>query len=513
MSQEYTLMHDIVSDHSKRMQNLKRYYPFFRLQENTLQQYRDGRFASLDMGYIALAVLRFFIEENHFNEQDVTYEMYDRFIKAFLHREYALELDPEELDELTQYIFDKMCNDGRPFVFNYYDPETKEDVQARVKLIDSRFAENNLVYFVTGDAIEFYLDTKEVKDESKITAEQILLEKMIKQKNFKGGLDVIRRINSEVGRLKVWKDDVVQVLHSNIFEGIKALEEFNKTGLAWFEDEQKMFASNRALVDSAILKAEKEKATSSEGYAYTLEEIYALEHELKRAIARHSELLEASTQLQIEADQIIRQAKHSRFRSVFSFDDFLEKMVERDSMQGLAGFVYPLFDMNIHKTLNLFQLDDMLDYKPEELETGEKTGAGKEQMYTYDDEEGEVRIQTNFDSFLKILFEELLRRQSFDLKFLHHMYEMKYTDAVWKNGDYYAFIVHLSQKAEYDLSVIRKNQDTFLEGIMEKYLKKHDGHEFDHLKFSLEFLPEDKIKVNEAFEISNIQFSLIGEGK
>ena len=62
MPQEYALMHDIVSDHTQRMQNLKRYYPFFRLTENAMAQYKDGRYAHLDMGYIALAVQRFFIE-------------------------------------------------------------------------------------------------------------------------------------------------------------------------------------------------------------------------------------------------------------------------------------------------------------------------------------------------------------------------------------------------------------------------------------------------------------------
>ena len=500
MAQEYTMMHDIVSQHSERMQNLKRYYPFFRLQENSLAQFKDGQFGHLDMGYIVFAVLRFFIEENQFNDANVTYAMYEAFMKDFLSREYGVSVQ-DAGKELILYIFDKLCNDGRPFVYSYYDPEAKKSVETRVKLIDSRFEDNELVYFLTSDAIEFYLDTKEVRDESRITTEQLLLEKMIRLKNFRGGLDVIRRINGEVGRLMVEKDEVVRRLHHNVFEGVRALEDFSGTGLAWFEEEQKLFATNKELVDKALLKAESGAAE------YALEDIYQLEHELKRAIRRHSDLLSACTQLQIQADEIISNAKHSRFRSVFSFDDFLSRMVSRDNADGLEAFVKPLLDMNLHQSFNLYQLDDLLDYKPEEQEKGEKVGTGREQMYVYEDDVAEERISSNFDLFLKVLFEQLQSRGSFDLKFLNHMYEMKFTDNILKNGDYYAFIVHLSQKKEYRLDTIKKQQDTFLEGIIARYLEKRGDGAFDGLSFSLAFVPEDTLRLGDIFEVSNIRFT------
>ena len=63
----YILMNDMVQDHEARMMHLKRYYPFFRLMDTGLSQYRDGSYGRLDMSYIVLAVLRFFIEANHFH--------------------------------------------------------------------------------------------------------------------------------------------------------------------------------------------------------------------------------------------------------------------------------------------------------------------------------------------------------------------------------------------------------------------------------------------------------------
>ena len=68
-----TMHGDIISDHRERMLNLKKYYPFFKLTQISFSQFKDGRYEILDMGYILMAILRFFIEENNFKEKDVTY--------------------------------------------------------------------------------------------------------------------------------------------------------------------------------------------------------------------------------------------------------------------------------------------------------------------------------------------------------------------------------------------------------------------------------------------------------
>ena len=41
-----------------------------------MSQFKDGKYEILDMGYIVMGILRFFIEENNFNEKDVTYPEY-----------------------------------------------------------------------------------------------------------------------------------------------------------------------------------------------------------------------------------------------------------------------------------------------------------------------------------------------------------------------------------------------------------------------------------------------------
>lgn len=207
MAETYIMINDIMEEHHARMQNLRKYYPFFVLNETTFTQYKEGRFAELDMGYITMASLRFFINENQFNEQAITYEQYEHFLTELLRRDFNLQVEPEEEQELVAYIFDKLKNEGKPFEFHFFDPEDKKRKTARVRLIESDIREGVVEYRITAEGIEFYLDTKEIKDESKISVQQLLLEKMINAKNFKGGIDVVRRINSEVKRLVAQKED------------------------------------------------------------------------------------------------------------------------------------------------------------------------------------------------------------------------------------------------------------------------------------------------------------------
>ena len=97
----YILMNDMVQDHEARMMHLKRYYPFFRLMDTGLSQYRDGSYGRLDMSYIVLAVLRFFIEANHFQDQPVCYEDYRQFMAGLLVRDFDFT-EEEADDELYQ---------------------------------------------------------------------------------------------------------------------------------------------------------------------------------------------------------------------------------------------------------------------------------------------------------------------------------------------------------------------------------------------------------------------------
>lgn len=488
MDGTYQMLHDIIDFHSARMQNLRRYYPFFCLQNTAFHLFKEGKYAFLDMGYITLAVLRYFIEENQFNDRALQYPEIYAFLSGVLARDFGLSLPEDEEKELVGYIFDKLKNDGKPFVMEYFDPAKKATASVRMKLIDSALSGNTVLYTVTADAIEFYLDTKEIRDESKINIQQILLEKMIHTKNFKGGIDVIRRINSEVNRLRLQKKEVLALLGSNVFDGVKMLEEFNRTGMRWFSEEQKLFSHNMELMERARAKAEE--TASEERDTEALRGIYQLETELKRAMANHGELLADCMDLQMRADEMIHKYKYSRLRGTFDFRAFVAAAEDAEDMSLLSHLVEPLLLPRLRKQFTLLQTDELLSRPAGLEEEAELTGEAEEETYLFEDEIEEERIAGNYAAIAKTLFDELQLSERVTLSELNRKLVIKYFDGIFRNSDYYSFLVHICQKKEYDLGEVRKKQDTFLEGILAEILQEQPGHKYENLKFRLVMQPE-----------------------
>ena len=58
MRTEYTLVKDIVSGHSKRMNNIKKYYPFFKVSEISFLGFKEVYYHSI---YLLIADFLFFV--------------------------------------------------------------------------------------------------------------------------------------------------------------------------------------------------------------------------------------------------------------------------------------------------------------------------------------------------------------------------------------------------------------------------------------------------------------------
>ena len=351
---------EIITEHRERMLNLKKYYPFFKLIDTSFSQFKEGRYEALDMGYIVMAVLRFFIEEINFKEKEVTYKEYQEFFNNIIRHDFDMKLTEEESGEVADYVFDKMKNEGKPFEYAYYDPVEKKKRVSRVKLIESTIKDNTVWYSISADAVEFYLDTKEIKDESRISVSQLLLEKMINSNNFKGGVEVIERINEEVGRLKVKKNEVMDMLSKDVKTGLEHYEDFVNTGMKWFVDEEKLFKKNKELIDKAIERLES-NSSATESYYRTLKEIHYLEDQLKIAMNKHAELLRDCTDMQNKTDEAVKNAKLSRLRPHMDFTAALSDMIRTDDASLLSFIIEPLLKLKIKKTLDIKTIDEAQD--------------------------------------------------------------------------------------------------------------------------------------------------------
>lgn len=516
------MIQDVIDFNYERMQNLKKYYPFFKIKDSSLTQYKEGKYTDIDMGYVLMAVLRFFIEENNFNNMEVTYAKYASYMFELLERDFDIPSKSDETKELIGYIFDKIHNDGKPFYMDYYDPEERKKKVTRVKLINSQLDGEQVTYTLTSDAIEFYLDTKEIKDESKINIEQLLLEKMIQSQDFKSGIQVVRRINHEVNMLRLRKNEVIQVLSNDVYEGIKAYDTFVKTGMKWFEEEQKLFSKNKELISKAVEKAEQSMIEDGNGetsanYIKSLQDVHDLETELLRAIGKHNELLVDCIDLQEKADEMLKTAKYNKLRASFDFRDYENKIKIRQDTSLFGELIEPLLLPNIRKTWNLANIEDLTTYPQNAQEQGEKVEEEESTVYEFEDEKEDTRILKNFTAIAKTLFDVLLTKERFDLRSFNRKLEVKYFDDIFRNSDYYSFLVHLCQKKEYRLWESEKEPDTFLEGIIAQMLTMPENEKYKKLHFEIvmtEELSEDMIRYiqgvsseeRESFYTSNIEF-------
>ncbi len=509
MPQENILVNDIITDHRERMLNLKKYYPFFKLSEVSFSWYKEGIYDSLDMGYILMAVLRFFIEENNFKERDVTYSEYADFMSRCIRRDFNLNPPQGDMGVLVDYIFDKLKNDGKPFVFRYFDPVDRKKKISRVRLIDSRIEDGTVWYSVSPEAIEFYLDTKEIKDESRISIEQILLEKMIQSKDFKGGTDVVRRINKEVDRLWLKKNQVMALLAADIFSGLEAYEDFFNTGVKWFDEEQKLFIKNSELISAAQKRAESDK--SNDDYASYLKitgEIYQLDTELKIAMNNHLKLLSACTQLGIMADEMVKKAKLGRLRPSFDFRNALQLAMKQDDVTLLGPLVRPIMGLNINKTFGIRRIEELLTYRAGREEKAELIEDSVVENIVYDDELEDERIRQNYSSLIKLLLSLLKRRESFELRTFNELAVKIFGDALFENGDYYSFLVHLCQKKEYSFDADKHTMETFLDEIFMECAQKQEYEQYLGMHFTIEPEEQDEITPADGFTISDIHFQV-----
>lgn len=354
-----------------------------------------------------MAVLRMLIEENNFNNTGVTYTDYLNFVIPFLESEFALDCTPEEYAQLAGYVFDKIKNDGKPFSYEFYDPEEKIRKVARVWLMKSHFQEGNIYYYITESGIEFYLNTKEFKEESKISIQQLLLEKMIRTQNFKGGREIVKRICNEVLKLKMQKREVLQVLVHDLKNGLSLYREFFQESVCWFDEEHDLFMKNTRLIAGAM------SMLSPVDQIKNKEEIFLLDSELKRAMAMHSELLSECMDLGRKVDSMVEQGTLNAIRPVVYFRQFLETALKKDDVEQLKLLAEPLFQAKKKKMFDLKRLDEMLALRRGMDEEREEIESEEEADYVYDDELEEQRISSNYRILVRELFAMLKKNRLF----------------------------------------------------------------------------------------------------
>ena len=503
MAKEHVLIDDILRSEKERMLYLKKYYPFFVLHETTLSQYKDGRFQTLDMGYITMALLRYLIQENQMSQRRVTYPEIERFLIGVLRRDFADRIPPEEESGLVHYLFDKIRNDGRPFIFPFYDPETHTRQQGYVRLVDSTVQEGEVTYGITADGIEFYLSTKEVRDETTITTEQLLLEKMIRTENFRGGIDVVRRINLEVARLRKEREETVRLLQADLPAGVRACAAYMAEISKWFDLERESFRKNKVLVDKAVarMSSGSQGPAAGSGGKNAFRDISVLETELKKTIESHRLLMEEAAELSRMADEMVERGKARQLRPAFDFQTALRLMQEKDEPDQMGRILAPFFLPRRRKSLSIFSIDKLVNEAREEEDLTEKREKEAPDLgFEYEDEALSRMIGQNFVMLFRELLDRLERWNTVTLPEFNAILEIKFGKEIYRNRDYYAFLVHLAKKDRYSMKECFEEPETFLELYVRNTFTEEEKQRFKDMVLTLQYGDEDVELTGDAGE-------------
>lgn len=501
MAENYVLIDDIIKNHSERILNLRKFYPFFAVSQNAFTQFKDGRYKNLDMGYLCLAVLRYFINENSFNNRQVKYADYEKFCLNTLKRDFGIQIvkqetdqefdtdnikcTSEEAEELVRYIFDKINNYGRAFELSFFDPTEKKTKLARVRLIESNVREDEVVYSITEDGIEFYLSTKEVRDESRINMDQLLLEKMIKAENFRGGIDVIERINIEVNALEKRREEVVALLLTDVHAGTQAVDDYIDRAAAWFADEKKSFAKCRDLVDRAVARMK------FDGEARAISDITRLQTMLKQTIENHSRLIAGAAELTGFSDEMVRRNRTRSLKAAFDFEGFLLRATDCDAPEIMSEIVMPFLMPVRKKSFAISAIDNIVLTKTGESLQGEQKEEAKVDLdFRYDDELLADMVGENFAMLFTELLGRIRRWEKLSLKEYLAILEVKFGKEVYQNRDLYSFLTHLAEKDSYDIGKMLTDAETFLEDAVIKFTDEDILKGYSDIKFEIKF-PED----------------------
>lgn len=446
-----------IEDTNSRQMTLRKYYPIFemhRLKNNNSSKYKD-----LDMVSLSLAILHYLLIEGKLKESGVSFEDLELFLEEYLDKCYDMKIDKVELRELTRYVTGKLNNEtGEAFLYTYYDPKRKSVVNEKVKYIKyipSKINSNEYLFYLTNDGIDFFLQTKEFGEESKVTIYLLLLQQQLKNNDFEGVYNSVVKINAEVLQQIEKKKEITEGLLYAGEEGFKKYIEYCEDVSYRLKEEHDLFATTYKMVleikDGYIKKANISFAEMKEEEQENLQYLYNTDNELSLTIERHSVLLNEVVKLKKDALVIRKEKRRKAFKKSFSFENYLNTVVKVNNVIGLRAILNPLFNPNLRKDFNPYKIDAMFNFKQnktiDDSIKEESVEVVQEQPISID-KASEERIVKNYTVYMKELLMLIKDKKTVSIIELSEVLKDKYSAESLIHADFAAFIFSMYEVRE-----------------------------------------------------------------
>ena len=159
----------------------------------------------------------------------------------------------------------------------------------------------------------------------------------------------------------------------------------------------------------------------------------------------------------------------------------------------------PLFAPRMERFFTMRNIDNILTLKSDDKQETEKIE--KREItpdFKYEDEILEEKIGKNFAHMFFELCDQLKKWNRLSLKEYNGILEIKFGEEIYENRDYYAFLVHLAGKKQYDTSAMFEKQETMLEEMVVRHLTQEEREKIQDIRFSITF-GTDEVAIQPVF--------------
>lgn len=495
-----------VNEASVRMKALAKYYPFFKIMNG---KYSKDEYENIDAGEVCMGIISFLFYEGKLKAQHITFVNIQDYLQMFVERIYGIKLIGDSLYKFTNDTIDIMQNsEGRGFDIGFpiFMPERQN-----VKYVINKSSDAGIKEFeLTTSAIDFFLETKEFGEESKITISLLILKKLIEHNEYESALISLTNVNAEVIKqiARVYEIEMALMYGGNL--GYKSFLEYRELADKHQAEEEKLFSETmeqiRTLREDYATKVSKSELGEKEINAFRC--LDEMDKELNKTVELHQQLLGKLVILSRKANEILRKKKINLLRPSFDFSNHLDKLGQIGSAKSLEYMAMPFFILNIQKSFTLSKINEMLDFDDNSSNNDDVNIQDNENaiLINTDKFNNEIRerVLHNYKYIINYFFNLLKDRDSFIMGDVIMDADEETKGNVFKNPDFIGLILDFLRLNEEIVLSEEKGKKEKGNDSLEKALDAVYMDRIENYKIIIETIEDSYIEIAPGFKMTNV---------
>ena len=418
----------------------------------------------LSLPSLGFTILLFVLENMLHSTRNCTIEKISQFMKETIYISYKIQFSSEECLTLTRELISALRNEGKPFLYEFYDMEKACNDTTWFSLLDYededgyQIKDKTVRLKLTTEGLDLLFKTKEVYQELKISITQLYLRQQIVKGVFDGALRTVQELKLQVKDLKNEIDRMKEKIRADAQriakegEYKKLIDRVNNQLIR----EREVFLDIQLLIDHTLSNAHRNMTSKRE--EQTIEKITAVKRELQRVIIEHDYLLSEKLDLGLLMTSSIDESIINAFRIKLNFEreillPFISGNGKPDFLKALLDPIFPVRVPKLFNPNKIFQKQNLINLKKNVDKQKSFDLLNEEQLkkeLEQELKENELKEERIF-SYIKMLLIPLLSNEKVSLSsallLLKKLDEEKYHQII-NEHDFYPTLIELHQLGE-----------------------------------------------------------------